>query len=58
MEQSPSSEPTSHSATQGFPNILLNPRFITTFTRATTDAYPDPDESNPYNPIPFLYDTF
>jgi hypothetical protein len=43
MEQSPSWEANSHSASQEIPRFYGARRFITVFTRAATGPYSEPD---------------
>jgi len=57
MEQSPSQEPKSHSASQEVSCLLWNPqRFITTLQQPTTGPYHEPDESSPHPIKLSLYD--
>jgi hypothetical protein len=57
VQLNPSWEANSRLATQGFPNIIWKPKFITVFTSAT-DPYPQPDKFSPYHPILLPYDQF
>jgi hypothetical protein len=56
-ELSPSSEATNCAATQEFP-FYGTERYITVFTRAFSDPYPEPYQSSLHQPILFLYDIF
>jgi hypothetical protein len=47
MELSPTGESNSCSDTQKCTAHYGNRKFITVFTRAATDPYPEPDESSP-----------
>jgi len=47
MEQNPSWEANSHSASQEIPRLLWNPKFHYRFQQQTaTGPYPEPDESS------------
>jgi len=47
MEQSPSSEANSHSASQEIPRLYRTPGLLPCSQRPSTGPYPKPDESSP-----------
>jgi phage terminase small subunit len=54
MEQSPSSEPTSNSASQEIPHIYEPKVSLACSQETTTGSYPEPVESSPCVPTLFL----
>jgi len=58
MEQSPSWEANSHSASQEIPHLLRNLVVHYRVQRAHHCPYPEPDESSAHFPTIFLQDPF
>jgi hypothetical protein len=55
MELGHSREAVGRSTSQEFPNVLLEPEgLLLCLQEPDTGPYPEPDESSPYHPIPFI----